>query len=228
MATWKQITALGGLPFTSLVVIAIALSLLTAPTPLWRISAYWCALFFAVLLVSAGSQVAFLGWGIGAESISFTGFSGHATRAAAVFPTALFILFFSAGKWSRILSILVGLIGAALVAVSRVMICAHSSSEAAAGFVLGVVVALVLISKIWRRCGNVATFPLMALSLTALFFSGLPPVVHESMNHQWLIAVALNLSGHDRVYSRTDWKPASTPYVPPCPIERIRFHYLCM
>lgn len=228
MSTWKQITVLGGLPFTMMVFIAIAIALLTAPTPLWRVLVFWCTLFSAALVVAGCSQIAFLGWGIGAETISFAGFSGHATRAAAVMPAASFIMFLPGGRWPKNLSILVGFIAAALVAISRVIIGAHSSSEAAAGFLLGVMVALAFIREIWTWRGSVLTFPLLALFLAAPIFTVQPPLVHESMTHQWLIGVALNLSGHDRPYSRTDWKLASTPYVPPCAIERIRFHYLCI
>jgi len=45
--------------------------------------------------------------------------------------------------------------------------------------------------------------------------------------YQWLTAVALKLSGRDRVYLRNGWQPAQGPYVPPCAPAQVRFAVLC-
>jgi hypothetical protein len=87
---WYQITVLGGLNVTALGALAIAVWLGAARC--WRLALAWCLLFGAAMLLTVASQVVFLGWGIGIQSIDFAGFSGHATRAAAVFPVAFFLL----------------------------------------------------------------------------------------------------------------------------------------
>ena len=228
MAMWEQITALGGLPFSSVIAFAIALSFLIGKTHGWRLSVYWGLLFLGAMAIAAGSQIAFLGWGIGVERIAFAGFSGHATRAAAVFPVALFVVFAREKSWSGTLSVIVGVIAAALVAVSRVMIGAHSQSEAGAGFVLGLVVAICFVRHIGKQRANIMAAPLMVLCLAPFFSPTQPTTVSASMTHQWLIGVSLKLSGHDRPYSRDDWERTRTPYVPPCTASRRRFSYLCM
>ena len=53
------------------------------------------------------------------------------------------------------------------------------------------------------------------------------PLAQPVDSHQWLTAVALKLSGHDRVYLRHGWERAAEPYLPPCAPERVRFDYLC-
>jgi len=228
MTTWEGITLFGGLPFTGLVALAVACSLLVATEHPWRLSGYWSVLFLAALALAAGSQIAFLGWGIGVEAVSFAGFSGHATRAAAVFPVALFVLFIRCARRVRIVAVLAGIGAGLLVALSRVRIGAHSFSEAGAGLLLGTLIALTFI---WHARGagrNIAAIPLIALCLTTAVSSGRAETGTASMTHQWLIGLALNLSGRDRPYSRTDWKLAREPYAPPCAIASVRFRYLCM
>jgi hypothetical protein len=228
MAMWQQITALGGLPFSSLLAFAIALSFLIGKPRCRHLSIEWCLLFPGVMAIAAGSQLAFLGWGIGFEGISFAGFSGHATRAAAVFPVASFMVFAREGNRSATLAVIVGVIAAALVAVSRVEIGAHSPSEAAAGFALGLAAAMPFIRRIGKWRANVTAAQLMVLCLASLFSTAQPTTAEAPVTHQWLTGVALKLSGHDRPYSRADWKPAAAAYVPPCPLSRRRFTYLCV
>lgn len=228
MTIWEKITVLGGLPVTGLIALAIACSLFVASSHPWRAPAYWCALFAAALAIAAGSQIAFLGWGIGVEAFSFAGFSGHATRAAAVFPVALFILFMRCGRWVQTLAVLTGFGGALLIALSRVQIGAHSVAEASAGFTLGAVVASAFMWHARRSGSNRLAIPLIALCLTAAMTSGQPGPETASITHQWMVGIALNLSGRDRPYSRADWRLAPAPYVPPCALASIRFHYLCL
>src|SRR3712207_5573099 len=90
MVWWSHLSALGGLNVTALLALFIAAWLVAARC--WRLALAWCLLFGAALALAAGSQMAFIGWGIGIRPLEFTGFSGHATRAAAVFPAALFLL----------------------------------------------------------------------------------------------------------------------------------------
>lgn len=218
MAIWEQITALGGLPFSGFAACAIALSFLIGKTHCRRLAVRWCLLFFGAMAIAAGSQIGFLGWGIGIERIAFAGFSGHATRAAVVFPVAAFLLFAREENCSRTLSVTVGVIAATLVAISRVKIGAHSFSEAAAGLILGLVVSISFIRHIGTWRADVSSAPLMVLCVASLFSTTRPTTVNASITHQWLTGVSLTLSGHDRPYSRKDWKLLPAPYLPPCPI----------
>ena len=227
MTIWEEITVFGGLPLTGLIASAIACSLLVATDHPWRMSARWCALFLTALGLAAASQIAFLAWGMGVEAVSFGGFSGHATRAAAVFPVALFVLCIRCRSWIKTCAVLTGFGIAATIALSRVQIGAHSVAEATAGFLLGAVIALAFLWQARTSHRNFAAIPLIALCLATAMSTGRAERGAASMTHQWLIGAALNLSGHDRPYSRANWKLAPDPYVPPCASASIRLRYFC-
>lgn len=221
MVWWHHITALGGLNVTALIAVAAALWLGAARC--WRLAVAWCALFGGALLLTAASQIAFLGWGIGIERLGFTGFSGHAMRAAAVFPVAAYLLLEMRGPLLRRSFVALGSVLGLLVALSRVLVGAHSVSEAVAGYLLGSMVALAFIVRA-RRAERFSPSPaLVVLSLAIMLL----PKADPAEPHQWLTAVALNLSGHDRPYTRAGWQLARTPYVPACAPEKRRFSYLC-
>jgi membrane-associated phospholipid phosphatase len=221
MTGWSFLSSLGGLNYTGPLALCIAAWLAGAGS--WRPALTWCVLFGAALALAAGSQVAFIGWGVGVESLGFTGFSGHAIRAAAVFPVALFLLFGRAGGRMQRGMMFAGALLATGVAVARVKVGAHTPSEAVTGCVLGLVAATLFIGQV-RTFRDNSTWPLLVGILAAALIL---PAIGAVHSHQLLIATALKLSGHDRVYLRQDWRPASQAYVPPCASERVRFDYVC-
>lgn len=224
MIWWSHLSALGGLEVTAPLALAVAAWLASVRS--WRLALCWCLLLCAALTVAAGSQMAFIGWGLGVQSLAFTGFSGHAMRAAAVFPVVLFGLLENAGGWWRRGGILAGVVVAIGVAVARVQIGAHSPSEALAGCVLGLVTAGLFMAYA-RAQRDDAPRPLL-LGLAGLLAVGIMLSRAEPVDsHQWLTAAALKLSGHDRIYLREGWQPAGEAYMPPCAPARVRFHYLC-
>ena len=241
MIWWSHLSALGGLNVTALLALAIAAWLVGAHC--WRLALAWCLLFAGALAVAAASQVAFLGWGAGVRALDFTGFSGHATRAAAVFPVALFLLTERQGRrrqerrgagradggpdrrregWLRT-TVLLGALLAAAVAAARVKVHAHSPSEAAAGCLLGLATAALFIARC-RAARDRTPRPLLLGLLAATI---LLPRADPVNSHQWLTVAALKLSGSDRVWLRRDWQPAQGPYVPPCAPQKRRFDILC-
>ena len=243
MIVWSHLSALGGLNVTALLAFAIAVWLGAARC--WRLALAWCLLFCCALLVAGASQMAFLGWGIGIQAYDFTGFSGHATRAAAVFPVALFLLLDRRGRrtagardvedgqpggrperrqGSRVRAAVgAGVLLAIGVAVARVKVGAHSSSEALTGCLLGLLTAGLFVARA-RAARDHSPQPLLLGLLAATI---LLPRADPINSHQWLTAATLKLSGRDRVYLRRDWQPAQGPYVPPCTPDRVRFDYLC-
>lgn len=241
MVWWSHLSALGGLNVTVLLALAIAAWLVGAHC--WRLALAWCLLFGGAMALAAISQMAFLGWGIGIRSLSFTGFSGHAARAGAVFPVAMFLLWERRGRRrgglfaGRLASsgierrreggLRVAVLGGGLLAVgvalARVEVGAHSPSEAVAGCLLGLTTAALFIARS-RAARDFSPQPLLLGLLAATL---LLPRADPAYSHQWLTAAALKLSGRDRVYLRDDWQPAQGPYVPPCASERVRFKVLC-
>ncbi|WP_440962493.1 phosphatase PAP2 family protein [Massilia sp. GER05] len=221
MLWWSHLSALGGLNVTALLAVGVAAWLVGARC--WRLALVWCAVFGGAMFVAAASQVAFIGWGVGIRSLSFTGCSGHAARAATVFPVALFLLVERGSPRLRRGAVAVGGLLAVAVALARVQVGAHSASEALSGCVLGLAAAALFLAHA-RAAQDCSPQPLLAGLLAATI---LLPRADPAYSHQWLTAVALKLSGRDRVYLRNDWQPAQGPYVPPCAPDRLRFAVLC-
>lgn len=221
MSWWSFLSALGSLDVTALFALTVAAWLGSARC--WRLALAWCLLFGAALALSAGSQMAFIGWGLGIQSLAFTGFSGHAARAAAVFPVVLFLLLEREGGTSQRWAVLAGALLAGGVAVARVKVGTHSPSEALAGCMLGLAIAGLFMARARIRRDHEPRPLMLGLLAAAILLPRADPID----THQWLTAAALKLSGHDRIYLRRDWQPALRPYIPPCAAERVRFDYLC-
>jgi membrane-associated phospholipid phosphatase len=221
MLWWSHLSALGGLNVTALLALGVAAWLVGARC--WRLALVWCLVFGGAMLAAAASQVAFIGWGVGIRALSFTGFSGHAARAAAVFPVALFLLVEQQQRRVRLIAVAAGGLLAVAVALARVQVGAHSASEALSGCVLGLGAAALFLARA-RAAQDCSPQPLLLGLLAATF---LLPRADPAYSHQWLTAAALTLSGRDRVYLRNDWQPAQGPYVPPCAPDRVRFAVLC-
>lgn len=203
MNGWNGITALGGMGVMAPAAAAIALWL--AAGHCWRLALKWCALFGAGMALVVATKVAFIGWGIGIYSVQFAGFSGHAMRAAAIFPVALFVLLKNASAPRRRAGVAAGAAGAALIAASRVVVHAHPVSEALSGALLGFAVALVLFCHVRGARELTMNRPLVALSLCALLFT---PTLAPVPTEQWMTQLALFASGHAQPFTHADWARA--------------------
>ena len=155
------------------------------------------------------SKLAFIGWGLGSAEFDFTGFSGHAMRAGAVFPVLMYVVLQRAPRSLRLAGVLFGVAYAVLVAISRVVVHAHSVSEAVSGCVLGLAMAF---GFMWQARGAVNFAVSHALALASLALMVLITFKAEPMpTEDWLQKIALRLSGHERIFSRADWKLAGRP-----------------
>lgn len=222
MNWWQHLTDLGGLNVAGTIAAAIALWLGAAHCS--RLALYWCALFGAAMGLVIASKLAFLGWGIGLQSLDFAGISGHAARAAAVLPVACFLLLRGQSERAGNIAAALGMMTGAATAASRVVLGFHSASEAALGWLLGVGVAMLFIARA-RAAREFRPSPLLVAA--TLVVVALLPRVEPGYSRQWMTAAALNLSGHDRAYQRWSWKLARAPYAPPCAPEKVRFTYMC-
>ena len=221
MLWWSHLSALGGLNVTALLAVGVAAWLVAARC--WRLALVWCLVFGGAVLVAAASQVAFIGWGIGIRALAFTGCSGHAVRASAVFPVVLFLLIERGSPRLRRGAVAAGSLLGVAVALARIQVGAHSASEALSGCALGLAAAGLFLARA-RAAHDRSPRPLLLGLLAATI---LLPRADPAYSPQWLTAVALKRSGRDRVYLRNDWQPAQGPYVPPCAPARVRFAVLC-
>ncbi|WP_322045806.1 phosphatase PAP2 family protein [Paraburkholderia sp. J67] len=217
---WYSITNLGGAGLTLPLAIAIALWLLAGYS--WRMAASWLMLLGAAIGLVTLTKIAFLGWGVGVRSFDFTGLSGHAMTSTAVYPVAFFLMLQGVRPTLRAAGVGVGLAIGVVVAFSRVVVDAHSPSEAVTGCIVGALTALVFVRYWWEaRSGRIST-AVVALSLAAITFS-----LHNVRvpTHRWVTNIALTVSGHDQPYVRARWKAnrtIRTPGTPTAPISQTR------
>lgn len=187
--------------------VAIAVWLLVSRQ--WRLVLGWSLWYGGGMLLVVLSKLAFIGWGLGSAEFDFTGFSGHAMRAGAVFPVLMYVVLQRAPRSWRLAGVLFGVAYAVLVAISRVVVHAHSVSEAVSGCVLGLAMAF---GFMWQARGAVNFAVSHALALASLALMVLITFKAEPMpTEDWLQKIALRLSGHERIFSRADWKLAGRP-----------------
>jgi membrane-associated phospholipid phosphatase len=198
---WFSITRLGGAGLTLPLALTIALWLALGYT--WRLAAAWLGLLGAAIGVVMLTKIAFLGWGVGVREWDFTGVSGHAMLSTAVYPVALFLPLQPARPRLRALGVGLGLVAGLTVGLSRVVLVAHSPSEAVAGCIIGALAAMAFIWWSWdARPGKLSAVPvaLSLLMLTVALHDVRVPTQH------WITHIALNLSGREHPFIRARWK----------------------
>ncbi|WP_232250902.1 phosphatase PAP2 family protein [Janthinobacterium sp. 1_2014MBL_MicDiv] len=204
MTWWNGISFTADMSLMGPAGAAIALWLLVSRQ--WKLVLSWSLWYGGGLALVVLSKLAFMSWGVGSSALDFTGFSGHAMRAGAVFPVLLYVLLQRADPRWRHAGVACGVAFAVLVAISRVVVHAHSVSEAVSGCVLGLAVAL---GFMWSARGavNIAVSHALALACLVLMIA-LSFKAEPMPTEQWLQKLAMALSGHERVFSRADWKLA--------------------
>jgi membrane-associated phospholipid phosphatase len=169
----------------------------------WRLGARavvlaWTGAIAVAAFITTVTKVAFLGWGIGSAALDFTGISGHAMFAAAVMPVLAAAAVATTPRAQR-----VALAGAyalaVVVALSRVLVGAHSVSESVIGLALGSAASAWALK---RTTVPHSHMPKLLILITLLWLSlgtaGAPP----SPTHGWVTRLSLALSGRSTPYTR--------------------------
>lgn len=202
MQIWPVVTRLGEAE------ILLPVALLTAAVLVLRankrrLALQWMALLCVAVVITTVSKVAFIGWGLGWAAINFTGVSGHAMFAAAIYPLLMVTLVGgNAGTLSRQrLGVLLGSAVAVLVGVSRLAVDAHSVSEVLAGWLVGGSVTVAVLVR--ADTGNVVMRPIVPFIL-ALWVSVTLVQMQASHTHSLVTRLALHLSGHTQPFTRGD------------------------
>jgi membrane-associated phospholipid phosphatase len=211
---WYAITNLGGAGLA--VPLAVAIALWLAAGYSWRMAASWLLLLGAAIGVVTLTKIAFLGWGVGVRELDFTGVSGHAMLSTAVYPVAFFLMLQGARPVVRGTGVAIGLAVGVAVGLSRVVLDAHSPSEAVTGCLVGALTALLFVGYWWTAQSGRLSAAAVTLSLAALTFA-----LHDVRlpTHRWVTHLALSVSGHEKPYVRARWK-ANAPKRPPVAPER--------
>ncbi|MDE2370096.1 MAG: phosphatase PAP2 family protein [Burkholderiales bacterium] len=166
-----------------------------------RLARSWLAALALAVLLTTASKVAFIGWGVGSAVLDFTGISGHAMFAAAVYPLlGATLVPGERPGWVRA-AVVAGALLALLVGVSRVITQAHSVSEVIAGLVVGGAVGVLALGHARSPRGH---FGLWAPTLVALWLVATPRLAPPSQTHAIVTRLALAISGHERPYTRAE------------------------
>jgi hypothetical protein len=200
MFWWHWLSVAGSLAVTGPIGVAIAVWLLAGKS--WRLTWTWALLFGGGMVLVVLTKLAFMGWAIGIESVEFAGFSGHAMRAAAVYPVAAFLATRSLPPMAQMLGSTAGVLLSVLIAMSRIHTDAHSPSEAWTGCVLGLLVAAAFIWYANAERQMALSRVLVALCLPVLLVA---PRVQPIPAEMWIAKVATYLSGRDHPYTRAMW-----------------------
>lgn len=202
---WLLLTRLGEMQI--LLPLAAAASLwLWKSAAQTRLVLRWAAAAALAATLTAGSKLAFMGWGLGSARWDFTGISGHALCAALCLPLLAWVSLVAGGRpdprgLRRKLALLAGYMVAALVAWSRIEVGAHSHSEVAAGFALGG------LASAWALAGTSELRALQPRWLAAGLAAGLlllPLAAPRSRSHELMMELSRQLSGRDQLYTRRD------------------------
>lgn len=209
MIFWYLITSIGSVVITMSITMTIAIWMLAGRE--WKMPLQWCFLFGLSMILVLASKIAFIGWGIGSEEWDFTGISGHATRAAAVFPILFYFGLQRAPRKINSLSVYSGVLLGLMITVSRVKVHAHSESEIVAGWLLGSAVSGAFLYLAHSKAVLISRRWLVLCSFSLLFVS---PVMVTVPSEGVITELALYLSGHTEPYDRSNWAhSALRPYV---------------
>ena len=163
----------------------------------------WLVLLIGAIVLTSLSKLAFIGWGLGVASLDFTGISGHAMFASAVYPLLAAALAGPADRRRQFAAAAAAYGLAVLVAVSRVMLDLHSVSEAVAGVLVGgTASALALLAT--RPPRSRAPLLLLPFALASWFWLTPAQELTHSRSHGVVTDLALALSGRPTPYTRND------------------------
>jgi hypothetical protein len=169
----------------------------------------WLAATAVAAALTTLTKVAFLGYEIGYAPLNYTGISGHAMFAAAVWPILLLVVVPPRSPRRRAWTVGCGYALAAVLAYSRVRVGAHSPFESLIGFGLG------SLASAWVLQGGAdlrRRAPAWLAAALALWFAALPPAAPEAPTHDWVIRLSLALSDRPEPYRRwqmhRDWRRA--------------------
>lgn len=202
--SWLEITRFGAagllLPALFALTLYACLRARTAVTSLRWLLPVGCA-----LMITAASKIAFMGFGLGIASIDFTGFSGHSTLAASIYPVLAYLLVSRTSPPVRRGAVVLAYAAALIIMVSRYKVGGHSVPEAIAGFALGATASATALWQMrrWRSQGSMlgVGVGVLAWILVITIHGDVGPTFNS---HEMVTQVALKLSHRSQPYTRED------------------------
>jgi membrane-associated phospholipid phosphatase len=196
---WQIFTRLGEIQLL-LPAAALVCGLLLRQPAQRAVARAWLLRLAVAAALTTASKLAFIGWGWGWSMLDFTGISGHAMFAAAIYPVLFAALVPAQGRSGRQLGAAAGAFLALALGLSRLMVDAHSPSEVVAGFLVGAAAGRMA----WRLGRQDLPGPGWLAPAVALWLLATPWVAPPSHSHSLVTRLALALSGQQRPYTRDD------------------------
>ncbi len=195
---WLRITALGDSAVLLPCMVVMTLWLAAHPATR-RAAGAWLGAMGITIGSVVISKVLYMGWAIHPPGLDFTGLSGHAALSFLVWPVLLALL---AGRlvWPlRWFMVVLGYGLALAITISRVVLSAHTVSEAVLGAVLGAGFSLVFLWFFIVRLRPPLRGVWVALSLMVPLLMGYG---HRFPSNHLLEAFTVKLTGHVGIYAR--------------------------
>ena len=195
---WHGLTQAGDSALMLPLIIWIALWLLLQPIAR-RPGARWLIAVAAAAGLTCLTKLAFMGWGVGIAALDFTGLSGHGTLALLVWPSLGVLLAQRAGRWVRAMAYLPGLLLGLAVALSRVVLHAHSTAEAVLGALAGIAASAWFVYRPPQARSSIRSVLLLAAGaavITVICYG------HAFPSQGILKHIALTISGRSEVFKR--------------------------
>jgi len=198
---WHLITRLGEAQIV-LPAAALTVSALLIRSSTRRLALSWLLLITAAALITTASKVAFIGWGIGWAAVDFTGVSGHAMFAAAVYPMLMLAMVAdrSPSRY-RFASFALGCALALAVGLSRIAVGAHSWSEVVAGLLVGGAVSAAAL--VVAKSATLTMRPLVSAAVFA-WLAAAPFQLQALQTHALVTRLAVTMSGNAAPFRRSE------------------------
>jgi membrane-associated phospholipid phosphatase len=193
---WGVLSFLGGANVT--IALASALTICLFSSGDQRLAKYWIVLFGLTMLIVGATKLAFIGWGLGVESFDFTGISGHAARATAVYPVLSYMLLKHRKPALQNAAIVAAFILSIGVAGARIFWKAHSLSEVTSGFFLGAIAAVTY----FQLNGSGRLLSLRYRFTWVRCAIAIAVCLPTAPTQDWIVKAGLVLSGRDHPYTR--------------------------
>jgi membrane-associated phospholipid phosphatase len=197
---WHLLTRLGEMQILLPAALLACLPMVRVPEFKPFLMRWWLTLALATAITTA-TKLAFIGWGLGIGALNFTGISGHAMFAAAVYPVLVAVLASRLAPTAQRIAFWGGIALAVGVGISRIEVGAHSVSEVIAGLALG---GWVTTAVMWRRpLPRKATGPFIQALVIAWMV--LTPVhTPQSRSHYFVTRLSLMLAGREAPHTRAE------------------------
>ena len=198
---WHILTRLGEAEIL-LPIAALAGITLFAKEKTRRLALSWMLLIVIAALVTTVSKIAFMGFGLGWAEINFTGISGHAMFAAAIYPILLITFISAPLRVSHRLCLALGWCLSILIGLSRIEVGAHSSSEVLAGLIVGGAASAIALAMSSET--PVVSIKPIVPAVLVVWAAVMPFELHASQTHSLVTRLALTISGRAMPFTRGD------------------------